>query len=261
MKDLTRRQLHAISVAFYDAQSSAFDASRADLPWPGWDRLFPLLPEPRDAAIDVVLDIGCGNGRFAAALAASGRRIDYTGTDASEGLLEAARTRLGREFGSTDQGRLEWIAQDFLATEVPGADLPDGPFSLVALMGVLHHVPSAAARAALLQSAAARVAPGGLLAITSWQFAGRARFEKRKVAWESIGPVLGESIDVADLDPGDTLLRFGDDPEAAPRYCHQVSPEEFEGWPSALGLETVADFRADGAQGDLNRHWIARKPA
>jgi len=257
MKDLTRRQLHAISVAFYDAQSSAFDASRADLPWPGWDRLFGLLPEDFES----VLDIGCGNGRFAAALAASGRHFDYVGTDASEGLLEAARARLGADFGQAPPPkRVEWRAQDFLATEVPGEDLPEGPFSLVALMGVLHHVPSADGRLSLLRSAASRVAPGGLLAVTSWQFGGRARFEKRKVTWDSIGEVLGEPLDVQDLDAGDTLLRFGDDPSTVPRYCHQVSPAEFESWSAAVGLETVADFRADGAQGDLNRHWIARKP-
>lgn len=254
MNDLTRRQLRAISLAFYEAQAEAFDASRVDLPWPGWEHLFALLSDE----VGGVLDIGCGNGRFAAALAATGRRFDYVGTDASEGLLAAAANRVGTEIGGRPA---EWILQDFLESVAPGEALPNGPYSLVALMGVLHHVPSAEARLDLLRAVASRIEPGGLLALTSWQFARRERFERRRVPWAEMGPVLGEVIGHEELEPGDWLLRFGNDPSAVPRYCHQVSPEEFETWPSALGLETVADFRADGAQGDLNRHWIARQSA
>lgn len=252
MNDLTRRQLRSISLAFYEAQAEAFDASRVDLPWPGWERLFALLPEETGS----VLDVGCGNGRFAAALAEAGRHFEYIGTDASEGLLTAAAARLGSEAGG---GSSQWQVQDFLESPRPGDALPEGPYSLVTLMGVLHHVPSAEARLDLLRAVALRVAPGGLLALTSWQFARRERFERRRIPWSSIDPVLDESIDEADLEDGDWLLRFGDNPASAPRYCHQVSAEEFESWPSALELETVADFRADGAQGDLNRHWIARR--
>ena len=53
--------------------------------------------------------------------------------------------------------------------------------------------------------------------------------------------------------------RFGDDPGAPPRYCHQVSEAEFERWPGVLGLEPVDRYNADGAEGDLNRYWILRK--
>lgn len=252
MKDLTRRQLHAISLAFYEAQAEAFDASRVDLPWPGWER---VLAEASRSPLSV-LDIGCGNGRFAAFLHGRGRRFEYIGTDSNAALLDAAKERLTESLGPG----VEFRCQDFLGAPEPGAELPAGPFSLVVLMGVLHHVPSCESRLALLHAAAKRVAPGGLLAYTAWQFGGRPRFKARQVEWGRVGRVLDEAIDTDDLEPGDLLLRFGDDPDAPPRYCHQVSDAEFEGWPGKLRLDPVDDFRADGAEGDLNRYQLLRRP-
>ena len=72
--------------------------------------------------------------------------------------------------------------------------------------------------------------------------------------------MLGEPVDPDQLEPGDALLRFGDDPDAAPRYCHETDSAELTAWAAESGLETVETFSADGAQGDLNTHWIARRP-
>jgi len=154
------------------------------------------------------------------------------------------------------------VEHDFLEDlEAPGSALPEGEFSLVVLMGVLHHVPGRATRAALVRAAAARVAEGGLLALTLWRFAGRPRFEKRRVDWSAVGSVGGAPIDPSQLEPGDALLRFGSAPDAAPRYCHHTDPAELDVWTAETGLEPVARYTADGAQGDLNLHWIARAPA
>ncbi len=248
MKERTRRQLHALSIAFYEAHAEAFDASRIDLPWPGWTRVLDVIPGNGLR----VLDLGCGNGRFARFLQEAGLRFDYTGIDANATLLDAARERVGPAL----EGPWRLLEQDFLASSRPGGELPEGPFGLVALMGVLHHVPSAELRLALLRAAAARLAPGGVLALTAWQFAEHERFMRRVVDWSTIDRVLGARIDPDDLEPGDFLLRFGDDPSAPPRYCHQLADAEFEGWPEALGLRLIEDFRADGAQGDLNRYGL-----
>lgn len=256
MDRFTQRQLHALSRAFYDERADAFDASRVELPWPGWDRLPVHWPEGRLE----VLDIGCGNGRFAAWLADQDRPFDYVGTDASRGLLEAARARVGPSLTRAGAAA-DFLEDDFLADPTcPGGQLPRGPFSLVVLMGVLHHVPGASARRALLRAAGERVAPGGLLAVTRWQFADRPRFANRRVAWEDVGDVLGRPIDPAALEPGDALLRFGEDRDATPRYCHHAAESEFATWPEAAGLETVETFDADGRDRDLNRYWIGRRP-
>ncbi len=267
MNPRTRAQLLEINRAFYAAHAAAFDRSRGARPWPGWERLHPLLrsasrppaPDAPDSGrprLGSVLDIGCGNARFACWLHEAGFAFRYTGVDANPALLEAARRQLPASLAATS----ELIQHDFLTSGAPGAALPAGPFDLVVLMGVLHHVPGADWRAHLVQSAAQRLGAAGLLALAAWQFAQDPREQRKRVPVSAIGPVLGALLDPAELEPGDWLLRFGDDPAAPPRYCHQVRDSEFDDWPGALGLARVADFRADGAGGAANRYAVLHRP-
>lgn len=243
-----------------------FDASRGHEPWPGWQRLLDWLP-PWDAFQESgrkflsVLDVGCGNARLATFLTRAGYPLRYVGVDSSRGLLEAARERLELASSTT----VELIEADFLSSGSPGDALPKGPFDFVALFGVLHHVPGSDWRATLLRSLARRVATNGILAIAAWQFAGRPRFTRRRVEWRDLGPVLGKPIDEMKLEPGDALLRFGSDPTLPPRYCHQVAADEFDGIPkdldsAGIAVQVVGEYNADGADGDLNRYLILRRP-
>jgi len=261
----TRNQLLEINRAFYEAHSEAFDRSRGARPWPGWQRLVPLLASvascaPADGTgrrrLGSVLDIGCGNGRFACFLFEAGFDLRYTGVDANPGLLGAADRQLPAALAAS----ADLVLHDFLATDRPGDGLPEGPFELVVLMGVLHHVPGADWRLQLLQSAARRLAPSGLLVLAAWQFEDDPREERKRVDWQDLGPVLGERLDPGELEAGDALLRFGEDRSTPPRFCHPVRDGEFNGWPSALGLSLVADFRADGARGSANRYAVLRRP-
>ncbi|MFO0691489.1 MAG: class I SAM-dependent methyltransferase [Myxococcota bacterium] len=271
MNARTRDQLLELNRIFYEAHAEAFDRSRGARPWPGWQRLAarlaglssetpapPALPLPPSPPRDLgsVLDIGCGNGRFACFLHEAGFRFRYTGVDANAALLEAARRQLA--VGPAAEARL--IRHDFLAGGAPGAGLPAGPFELIVLMGVLHHVPGAEGRLALLRAATARLARGGLLALAIWQFADDPREARKRVAFASAGRVLGHSIDESQLEPGDALLRFGADPTAPPRYCHAVTAAELESWPDALGLEPVDDYEDDGPHGRSNRYAVLRQP-
>jgi SAM-dependent methyltransferase len=258
MDAFTRKQLLALSEAFYRAHANAFDASRGHHAWPGWTQLLPWLPAGADASDRVqleVLDIGCGNARFARFLDDAGFELEYTGVDANAALLAAARERLPAALAA----RCRLFELDFLASQSPGSELPSGPFDCIALMGVLHHVPGRDWRLALLRAARDRLRKGGMLALAAWQFVDRPRFAAREVEWGELGAVLERPVDRAALEDGDRLLRFGNDPSAPPRYCHQVADREFEGWPVALGLEALAEYRADGAEGDLNRYWILRR--
>lgn len=261
MDPATRRQLLAINRAFYEAHAAAFDRSRGARPWPGWQRLLPLLPAGpphRDGRrpLGAVLDVGCGNARFACFLEQAGFAFRYTGVDASPALLAAARRQLPDALADT----AELVEHDFLASGAPGEALPPGPFELVVLMGVLHHVPGADWRLALLRAAAARLAVPGLLVLAAWQFEDDPREQRKRVDWSRAAEAHGAAaIDPGALEPGDALLRFGDDPMAPPRYCHSVRDDEFEGWPDALELAVVGDFRADGARGIANRYAVLRR--
>jgi tRNA (uracil-5-)-methyltransferase TRM9 len=257
----TRQQLLSLSTNFYRAHAAGFDASRGHQPWPGWERLREWLRSPGVDTPLRVLDVGCGNARLAAFLASPDpTRLRYVGVDANRALLDAARERLSPELAA----HVQLIEADFLAPPSPGENLPVGPFDLIALFGVLHHVPGRDWRRILILELAKRLAPSGVLALAAWQFAGRPRFARRTIAWNELGPVLGEEIDVTQLEAGDALLRFGSDPDMPPRYCHQVADSEFDEIDADLArggveVELLADYRADGSENDLNRYRVLRR--
>jgi len=81
-----------------------------------------------------VLDVGCGGGILAEAMAASGASV--TGIDLGDGPLKVAQLHL-LESGQQVEYRL--IAAETLAQEMPGA------FDVVTCMELLEHVPDPAA--------------------------------------------------------------------------------------------------------------------
>lgn len=231
MDEPTARRLNDLNRQFYQITAPDFDASRAD-PWPGWERLLPHLRAPLS-----VLDVGCGNGRLGAFLAQRlGPGVRYHGLDSSPALLDRARTALAEI-----ETRLDvWDLLD--------DPLPNGPFDLVALFGVLHHVPGADRRRALVADLAARVAPGGLLAFAAWRFYDFPRFRARIVPWP----------DEVAVEPGDYLLdwRRG---ERALRYCHAVDETEHAALVEAAGLAELETFCADGRPNAMNRYSLLKR--
>ena len=77
-----------------------------------------------------VLDVGCGTGRHALAMARAGARV--TGIDFSTGMLEVLRAKLGRERGL----ELELLRGDIRE----GLPLPDAGFELALCCLVLEHI-------------------------------------------------------------------------------------------------------------------------
>lgn len=233
MNDATIKRLNAINRAFYRITADAFDQSRSQ-PWPGWELLRTHLAPPLS-----VLDVGCGNGRFGMFLAEHfGAAIHYTGLDNNAALLERARAAVPEaQFEQRD------------IVEQP----PDtGEYDLVALFGVIHHIPGGVQRQDFMRTLSARVAPGGLLVFAAWRFYDFERFRKRVVPWSDTG------ISPDDIEPHDYLLdwRRG---ERALRYCHFVDDDEHDILIAAAGLREIATYRADGHTGTVNRYSILQR--
>jgi SAM-dependent methyltransferase len=252
MNETTAQALNAINLAFYRECAADFSASR-EFPWPGWERLVSHLEGRARAGAPLrVLDVGCGNGRFAGflaeRLAARGRRFEYCGVDASAPLLVRARAR---DLPNTDAS---FYDLDFVKAP---EQLPRGPFTLVALLGVLHGVPSRARRRALVEAAAQRLAPGGLLAPTCWRFAELARFRRRLLSWEAYNRAATEPVDPAQLESGDHLMPWGKGGRIV-RYCHATDEGELDALVRGLPLARVDAYLEDGRSGDLNRYAVFR---
>ncbi|NKZ08438.1 class I SAM-dependent methyltransferase [Actinomadura latina] len=99
------------------------------------------------------LDLGCGEGADAIWLAERGWRV--TATDISRNALDRAARHAG-EAGVAD--RIDWQRHDLAAS------FPEGAYDLVTAM-FLHSPGAGMPREAILRSAAAAVAPGGILFI------------------------------------------------------------------------------------------------
>lgn len=253
----TAAALHRINLGFYERHAEHFSATRA-APWPGWRRVAALVEAGRSAESEVpsVLDLGCGNGRLAAFLDERWPGgFGYLGVDASAALLSLAAARQRR-------ADCRFLRRDLLLEGLP-SDPPGAPFDLIAVFGLMHHLPGAENRRALLRRAARLLAPGGLLAVSFWQFGERPRFRRRVVEWEAYNRGAEKPIDVAQLEPGDMLLAWGEeDPSGAcappVRYCCWTSPTVADRLLTGLPLAAVAAFSADGAGNDLNLYRILR---
>ncbi len=240
MDDAACRALNALNRTFYAQAAENFDESRGRA-WNGWRRLLPYfeaLPMPRR-----VLDVGCGNGRFGRFLARNLAEVRYHGLDNNAALLEAARAAFAK-MGVLPEAHLD--PHDLLEDA-----LPNGQYEIVALFGVLHHVPSMARRLALIRDLAARVAQGGLLIFTSWCFYDHMRFRERLIPLPA--QYGGER--------GDWLMdwRRGHAPNSLLRYCHHVDEPEQRALEAASGLTLLETFYADGHTDNINRYSLLRR--
>ena len=240
MNEATAIALNALNRDFYRESAADFARTRS-APWPGWRELPPLLEDRPGASI---LDAGCGNGRFASFLRdALGTPFLYCGIDSSAPLLALARRALARVPGAR-------LLQADLVLEPPERALPDERFDLVAAFGLLHHVPGESRRRELIRALAARVAKGGFLALTFWDFAGEPRFARKALA-QVPAELSGQ------LEPGDVLLRWGN-PRTPSGSATATTPtlRKRRACSRSFHSRRGSRSRATAATGRLNRYRV-----
>lgn len=248
MNAKTRQTLIELNRDFYAGLAQAFSDSRRD-PWPGWSRAVSHLNLPADHPISV-LDVGCGNGRFAKFLEDHlASPYCYRGIDSSPALLDRARDA----HRALDHVQFENC--EILDSGVALAP-NENRFDLVVLFGVLHHVPGEASRRELIERLVAQLLPGGILIVTAWQFGAFERFRSRIIPWAQHNAQARESIDPCELEEGDHLLRWGD--ASLPRYCHFTPPGELRELIANPIAVRIDEFSADGKTGDLNQYAVWR---
>jgi ubiquinone/menaquinone biosynthesis C-methylase UbiE len=138
-----------------------------------------------------VLDLGCGDGRVAAAVLADCRVAEYVGVDLSAGALELHARR-------PEAGTRRLVCGDIAAAL---AALPAGGFDVVLAGFSLHHFPTAA-KAAVLADAARVLAPGGWLLWTdTYRREGESReafldrlFAEIRSTWTAVTPAEREQF-------------------------------------------------------------------
>lgn len=202
-----------------------------------------------------VLDLGCGNARFAQFLdlklnsEQTGEyhsRFEYTGVDNSSKLLVSAQKNL-KQLSVPNQllelDLVESLTHSNLSSQF------NTKFELIVMFGVWHHIPGENLRQKLLAQLSSLLNPSGLLIITAWQFAQDERFMSRQIE-----PARAD-LQTDQLENQDYLLdwRRG---ERAIRYCHYSDLTEMEKLVSQSPLTLKQHYYADGKSEELNLYLL-----
>jgi SAM-dependent methyltransferase len=125
--------------------------------------LLPEQPEQTIAQLHDVLDIGCGPGGWVLEMAYAYPRLQATGIDISQGMIDYANG-LARANGLDN-------AQFHVANAIDPLDFPDGTFDLVNARQIEGAVPIAA-WPPLVKEMVRVTRPGGIIRITSVEWGG-----------------------------------------------------------------------------------------
>ncbi len=262
----TAHTLTDLTTQFYETCAQAFSATR-HAPWEGWERLLstlsPLLDEDNRCEMGAlytqrptpicVLDLACGNMRFEKFLREkiSSRDLQFFAYDtcAMPAVCDVPLMKLDL-IDALDKGAL--------AQRINNAS-----FDLGVAFGILHHIPLAAWRYGLLCSLIDCVRPGGIVAVSFWQFMHDERLAKKARATTPVG-CARYGIEL-DEESHDYLLGWQDSNEVF-RYCHHFDDVEIahliEDILSAYatsGLRVVDEYDADGRSGALNHYVVFQK--
>jgi tRNA (uracil-5-)-methyltransferase TRM9 len=239
MDSATARRLIDLNRQFYQTFADDFSATRQRVQ-PGVGKILSALE-----GSEQILDLGCGNGETARALAQAGFNGTYLGLDFAPALLAFARPRL-------DPLKFRFAEADLTlpgkwTTLIGSGVLYDAVFCFA----TLHHIPSARSRLEIVKTIHTLLRPGGRFVHSQWQFLNSAKLKSRVQPWVQAG--IPNSL----IDEGDYLLDWrGGGQGHGLRYVHHFSEAELAELAEAGGFEVRETFHSDGQGGRLGLYQV-----
>jgi len=256
MKQQTAYKLNQLTADFYSRIGQFWNQDSTYF-WGGWFTLSTLIDVPKVSPFSV-LDIGCGNGRFATFCSkhiALNNPLYYQGIDYSADMLSFSPNS-----ADTKNHQYHFTKADVVRS-VTWSRGCSSTFSLVTLMGLMHHIPSFSIRKNLLIQAALCVKPGGYLCFTTWRFNKVARLQKRIVdldGGEGRQILSDLGVDRSEFEPGDCILNWVKY-DRAYRFSHHYSELELNELIAATGMQLIARYIHDGRNSDQNEYFVLQK--
>ncbi len=175
------------------------------------------------------LDLGCGAGRNAAALASFGYCV--VAADLSIGMLKAFRKRFAR--------------RGIVAVRCDLLHLPfrEGAFDAVALVAVIHHIKGKGNRVRGMAEVRRVTKCGGRILVTAWSVL-QARFMRRCISLIA-SPLRGGEL-------GDLIVPWG---KKGDRFYHLFTKRELEKTVSGSGFRIIKSY-GERIRGRLPENWV-----
>ncbi|MBD3279345.1 MAG: methyltransferase domain-containing protein [Candidatus Pacebacteria bacterium] len=249
MNSNTIKQLNQLNQQFYQTIAPDFSDSRQYF-WAGWQQLGQELPLKNWANKTIrVLDLGCGNGRFAEFLAQTYPQLkfEYSGIDNNDFLLNQAQKKLHQLKKPHQLLKLDLV--ESLINNKLNSQLKSTKFELIVAFGLFHHLPSFTLRKKLIKVMAKLLSAKGLTVFTAWQFLNEPRFKHKLVKPTKLG------LDPEQFEPNDFILDWQRG-KTAYRYCHYLDQQEINQLVTTSGLKLIRQFQADGKSKQLNLYLI-----
>lgn len=178
MRKSTALALNRLNTSFYQQEATSFSATR-QVSWPGWDRCLDVAestasedacPARPPQALSV-LDVACGNLRFARFLAQRmpGRMVSYCGMDNNQQLAEGLLAPDGWDIHLEERdivGSLLGIGRQGKHTKAQGVDTLDED-SLTQREGAAEEYASTLGEGALRQEVFPGETPRGALGVSN----------------------------------------------------------------------------------------------
>ena len=252
----TAEQLSYVTSEFYSQQTQSFSATR-QTPWQGWQQCLDAMSQLLVGEKPCVLDVGCGNLRFARFLRDEAGIVPakYFAVDNCKPLVESGETNAQTpQVTFIELDVIKSLLDNTLSSRltVPACDL-------VVAFGFLHHVPGAQKRIQLLRTLLEKTKSGGFVCVSFWQFMNSQKLAAKAQETTDQG-LRALGIDASELEEHDYLIGWQDKADTW-RYCHHFSQEELDELLASLGLDVhvCAQFSADGKDNNLNRYVILQR--